>query len=91
MPLALADLRSRLSWGLVLQLNELGDNDKISTLKSRANKRGFELPTSVAQFLLNRCSRNMHDLQDLLDSLDKASLMAQRKITIPFVKHTLGI
>ena len=89
--LHLPDLRSRLSWGLVIQLNELSDHDKISTLKLHAHKRGFELPTSVGQFLLNRCARNMHDLHGLLNRLDEASLVAQRKITIPFVKNILGI
>lgn len=91
MPVQLPDLRSRLSWGLVIQLNELSDEDKINTLKLHANKRGFELPVSVGQFLLSRSSRNMHDLHALLNRLDEASLIAQRKITIPFVKHVLGI
>lgn len=91
MPIRLPDLCSRLNWGLVMQVNELDDEDKINSLKLHANKRGFELPTSVGQFLLNRCARNMHDLHDLLNRLDEASLIAQRKITIPFVKETLGI
>jgi DnaA family protein len=90
-PIILPDLRSRLSSGLILQLNELNDFDKLNTLKLRAKKRGFELTPSVGQFLLNRCARNMHDLESLLDRLDEASLIAQRKITIPFVKETLGI
>ena len=90
-PVRLPDLRSRLSWGLVIQLDELSDEDKINTLQLHAHKRGFELPTSVGQFLLNRCARNMHDLHALLNRLDEASLMAQRKITIPFVKHVLTI
>lgn len=87
----LPDLRSRLSWGLVMQLNELCDDDKINTLKLHAHQRGFDLPTSVGQFLLNRCARNMHDLHALLNRLDDASLIAQRKITIPFVKRILSI
>ncbi|HAT9206460.1 TPA: DnaA regulatory inactivator Hda [Legionella pneumophila subsp. pneumophila] len=87
----LADLRSRLSWGLVIQLNELNDDEKINTLKMRAAKRGFELPESVGHFLLNRCSRNMHDLYELLNQLDDASWEAHRKITIPFVKNILKI
>nr|WP_242602163.1 DnaA regulatory inactivator Hda [Legionella nagasakiensis] len=91
LPLHLPDLRSRLGWGLVIQINELNDEDKIQTLRIRANKRGFDLPFNVGQFLLNRCARNMHDLLALLNRLDEASLMAQRKITIPFVKNILGI
>ncbi|MGL5742381.1 MAG: DnaA regulatory inactivator Hda [Legionella sp.] len=91
LPIQLADLRSRLSWDLVIQLMELNDEDKIITLKIHALKRGFDLPESVGQFLLNRCSRNMHDLHHLLNRLDDASLAAQRKITIPFVKDILNI
>lgn len=91
LPIKLADLRSRLSWGLVIQLMGLDDENKISALKLHALKRGFDLPESVGQFLLSRCSRNMHDLHQLLNRLDDASLIAQRKITIPFVKEILRI
>lgn len=91
MPVHLPDLRSRLSWGLVIQVNELCDINKIKTLQQHAHQRGFTLPSSVGQFILNRCARNMHDLNRLLDQLDVASLSAQRKITIPFVKQVLGI
>jgi len=90
-PIQLPDLRSRLMWGLVLQLNELHDEDKINTLQWHAKKRGFELQKSVCQYLINRCARNMHDLHALLNRLDEASLVLQRKITIPFVKDVLGI
>ncbi|MDP3269151.1 MAG: DnaA regulatory inactivator Hda [Legionella sp.] len=91
MPIELADLRSRLGWGLVIQLNELNDDEKVRTLKLHAIKRGFDLPEGVGHFLLNRCSRNMHDLHELLNRLDDASLAAHRKITIPFVKNILNI
>jgi DnaA family protein len=87
----LADLRSRFAWGLVIHIHELNDEEKMNTLVGHALKRGFALPKTVAQFLLNRCSRNMHDLQQLLNRLDEASLAAHRKITIPFVKDILGI
>ena len=89
--LGLRDLKSRLGGSLVMQLNELNDADKIASLQTQAIKRGFEIPTPVGHFLINRCSRKMQDLQQLLDKLDKDSLAAQRKITIPFVKKTLGI
>ena len=87
----LPDLRSRLAWGLVLQLNELDDEAKITTLQQQASLRGFELPYTVASFLIARCARNLHDLHHLLDKLDRASLAAHRKITIPFVKSILAI
>lgn len=87
----LADLRSRLAWGLVMQVEELSDELKITTLQQQASKRGFVLPDSVALFLIKRCARNMHDLQQVLDQLDRASLAAQRKITVPFVKAILQL
>lgn len=90
-PLQLADLHSRLNWGLSIQLHELNDASKLKTLQHSAQKRGFELAVPVGQFLISRCARNMHDLHIILDKLDKASLAAQRKLTIPFVKSVLRI
>lgn len=88
-PIQLPDLRSRLSWGLTLHIHDLSDEEKIKTLKLHALKRGFDLPENVGYFLLTRCSRNMHDLHQLLNRLDDASLQAHRRITIPFVKDIL--
>jgi DnaA family protein len=87
----LADLRSRLSWGLVMQINELSDDLKIIALQRHAKNRGIELPENVAVFLINRCARSMHGLYHILDKLDEASLIAHRKITIPFAKRILEL
>ena len=75
----------------MIQISELSDEHKITTLQRHAQKRGFELPTIVVQFLISRCARNMHDLHRLLNRLDETSLAAQRKITIPFVKQALSL
>ncbi len=86
----LADLKSRLSLSLVFQLQELSDEDKLRALQLRASRRGLSLPDDVGRFILTRGVRNMSALFDLLDRLDQASLQAQRKLTIPFLKQTLG-
>ena len=83
---ALPDLQSRLIWGPVLQLAELDDAGKIAALQLRAKGRGFALPDDVAQFLMRRSVRDMTSLFVLLDRLDEASLVHQRKLTIPFVR-----
>ncbi|HET7649228.1 MAG TPA: DnaA regulatory inactivator Hda [Gammaproteobacteria bacterium] len=88
-PRLLPDLASRLAWGPVFQLQVLDDADKIAVLKARASRRGFDLPDDTAQFLLNRLKRDMHTLCAMLDKLDTASLIAQRKLTLPFVKSLL--
>ena len=82
----LPDLVSRLSWGPIYQLQPLSDAEKIAALQQRALRRGFELPEETARFLLTRLQRDMSTLCATLDALDTASLVAQRKVTVPFVK-----
>jgi len=89
--LTLPDLVSRLSWGLTEQLKPLSDVEKLTALQFRASKRGLMLSDDAANFLLNRLSRDMANLIASLDTLDKASIREQRKITIPFIKNVLNI
>lgn len=89
--IALPDLRSRLSWGLVFQLQTLNEPDKATVLMARASQKGLLLSLPVAQYLLTHCSRDMHHLKDILIKLDKASLAEKRKLTIPFVKRILHV
>ncbi len=89
LPLALPDLRSRLAWGIVFQLQALDDEEKLAGLRQRARDRGLELPEKVGRYLLQRCPRDMSSLFSLLESLDQASLAAQRRLTIPFVKEVM--
>ncbi|HEY4368981.1 MAG TPA: DnaA regulatory inactivator Hda [Steroidobacteraceae bacterium] len=88
--IALADLRSRLGGGLVLTLQSLDETDQIAALQLHAHQRGFELPDDTAQYLLRRLPRDMATLCNFLDELDQASLAAQRRLTIPFVREVMG-
>lgn len=87
----LPDLRSRLNWGEVYRLDELNDEQKQDILKQNAYRKGLELPDEVASFLLKRLDRDLNLLLTKLDLLDRASLQAKRKLTIPFVKEILGL
>lgn len=86
----LPDLHSRLQSGLVFQLFELSDEDKLLALQLRAKSRGLELPDAVGEFILLRAERNLKALMQILDELDRSSLQQQRKLTVPLVKSTLG-
>lgn len=86
----LADLASRLAGGLVLTLHALNEAEQMAALQLRARLRGFELPHDAAQFLLRRLPRDMNSLCAFLDELDAASLSAQRRLTLPFVRDTLA-
>ena len=86
----LPDLQSRLTLALVFQLHALSDEDKLRALQLRASRRGLHLTDEVGRFILTRGERSMSALFELLERLDQASLQAQRKLTIPFLKETLG-
>ena len=85
----LADLRSRLSWGPVFHLHELEDKDKIKAMQERAQQSGLEMTDHVANYLLTHYPRDLFDLFERLDHLDKASMAMQRRLTIPFIKSVL--
>lgn len=89
LPIALKDLSSRLQWGAVFKLLPLDDTEKCQALQQRAEARGFELADNVAAYLLNNYNRDMADLFEMLDALDKAQLQQHRRLTIPFVKSVL--
>lgn len=85
----LADLRSRLAWGLTLRLHPLADEDKLTALTRRARQMGIRITPKVGGYLLAHCQRDWPSLCSLLDGLDQATLAAQRKLTVPFLKHYL--
>lgn len=86
----LPDLASRLTWGVTFQIQRLDDDGRFEALKLRAKVRGMQLPDEVARYILHRGPRRLVELFDALERLDRASLSAQRKLTIPFVKQALG-
>ncbi len=85
----LPDLKSRLSWDLTFRLQPLDEAMKSAALKQRARARGFELTDGVTDYLIKRVNRDTHNLFRWLDRLDRHSLIAQRKLTVPFVKQIL--
>lgn len=88
---SLPDLISRLSSGVLFQVRELTDAERLIALQQRADSRGLELSEEVGQFLLQRLPRNSQALFSALTQLDKASLCLKRKLTIPLVKTILGL
>lgn len=85
----LPDLRSRLLAGSVHQLHELDDAGQAEALRLRAARRGLELSSEGALYLVHRLPRDMHTLCAVLDRLDEASLAAQRRLTVPFLRQAL--
>lgn len=91
LPLQLADLASRLTWGPCYQLFPLNDDGRLELLISNAERRGMTMSVEIASFLLQRTPRDIHFLTLLVERLDQASLAAQRRLTIPFVREILKL
>lgn len=89
LPVVLADLRSRLSWDLVFRIEPLDEAERFAALRHRAAQRGMEIPDDVLRFLSRRIARDPHTLFKWLERLDRESLAAQRRLTVPFVRDLL--
>jgi DnaA family protein len=85
-----ADLASRCAGAVTYRLAPLDDAERATALRLHAMARGLELDAAAAEFLLKRVARDMTALTGCLARLDRASLSAQRRLTIPFIREQLG-
>jgi DnaA-homolog protein len=85
----LDDWRSRAAACIVYQVRELDESGRAEALRLRAAQRGLQLPPETLEYLLKRLPRDLPSLFDILDELDEASLVAQRRLTIPFIRDAL--
>lgn len=83
------DLRTRLGWGHVYGLKLLNDAERQAVLRQAAEARGLHLSDDVMAYMLNRFSRDLGSLMQLLDHLDHYALQTQRALTIPLVRAML--
>ena len=91
LPLELPDLASRLSSCTQFVLRPLGEDARRAVVRARADQRGFELDDAVLEFLFRRYPRDLGAMLELLDRLDRESLAAQRRITVPFLRRIMGL
>jgi len=87
--IALPDLRSRLGSLTQALLKPLVDAQRRAVLREQACARGIELDDVVLDWLFAHHARDLGTLLDLLDTLDRASLAAQRRVTVPFLRKLL--
>jgi DnaA family protein len=83
------DLRTRLGWGHVFQLQVLSEPERRAVLRQAADERGVFLSDDVMDYMLTRFSRDLASLMQLLMQLDSYALQAKRAITIPLIKAML--
>ncbi len=83
------DLRTRLGWGLVYQVQALSDEEKSRALQQHAQARGLILPPEVTQYLLRHGRRDLPSLLAVLDALDAHCLRLKRPATVPLLKEVM--
>jgi DnaA family protein len=83
------DLRTRLGWGHIFQLHLLDETERRTVLRLAADARGLFLSEEVMDFMLNRFSRDLGSLMELLDLMDGYALQTKRGITIPLIKSMM--
>jgi DnaA-homolog protein len=86
----LEDLRSRFTASAVHPLQGLAEGELAQALELRARVRGLELPAATVRWLARRFPRDMRALYELLDTLDEAALVEQRRLTVPFIRSVLA-
>lgn len=89
--LELPDLRSRLGQCTRMLLPTLDDAGLARLLRQRAALRGLVVDEAAIDWLLRRVGRDAGTLSSLLEKLDAASLAAQRRITVPFLRQFFGL
>lgn len=89
LPLVLPDLRSRLAQCVRWPLPVLDDAGRAELLRQRAAARGLDFDEAALEWLLRRCSRDLGNLTAIFERLDRASLAAQRRLTVPFLRQVL--
>ncbi len=88
--LVLPDLRSRLSQCSRIVLRALDDAGRAALLRDRATRRGLVLEDAAVDWMLTRTTREPTQLVELIERLDRASLAAQRRVTVPFLRQVLS-
>ena len=78
-----------LFWKLY-KIKSPNDELKIEILRKKAAERSFQLSNNVAEFLIRRSNRDLNSLIEILDEIDRSSLAAKRKVTIPFIKELIS-
>ena len=86
----LADLKSRLGSCVVYRVEGLSDDQKMECMQHRASMLGLELNNAIVDYLMQRGSREVTDLVNMIDILDRASMAAKRKLSIPLIKTIFG-
>ena len=75
---------------MVYHVKQLSDDGKFAAIQARAKYRGLMIQDDAIRYLLTHHARDNKSLFASIDQLDKASLVAKRKVTVPFLQQVLS-
>jgi DnaA family protein len=85
------DLKTRLSLATIFRLETLDDHSKKRIIQQQMDERNLKIDHKIYDYLFKHYSRDLADLLNAINQLDKASLQQKNNITIPLVKQVLDI
>ncbi|MBF0347830.1 MAG: ATP-binding protein [Magnetococcales bacterium] len=86
-----SELKSRLLWGLIITLQEPGDEELYGIIKKIAGDKGIRLSDELVHFLMMRLPRSIGNFERVIALLDRQSLRLSRNIAIPFAKELFDL
>lgn len=86
----LPDLRSRLGQAIQGLLVPLDETQRRLWFLRRVEALGMQMDPAALDYLFRRVGRDLPGLQRLIDRLDRDSLAAQRRLTVPFLRELLA-
>ena len=84
------DLASRMRLFERLELLSVPALDRPDLLKFWAKDREIVISDDIVSFLLDRIPRTQQSLWETLQKLDRAAVLEERDLTIPFVRQVMG-
>lgn len=75
-------LRSRLKWGLTIDIQPPDFETRIAILQRKANKDELDIPDDVIEFIANNISNNIRELEGALIRITAFSSLTNTPITI---------
>jgi chromosomal replication initiator protein len=82
-------LKSRLGWGLVADIHPLTYELRLGILQSKSEQKNIKLSREVLEFLANKITNNVREMEGALNRLAVHASIQQNTITIEMVKDVL--
>ncbi len=82
-------LKSRLGWGLVADIHPLTYELRLGILQAKAEQKSLNLKQEVMEFLANKITNNVREMEGALNRLAVHASIQDSKISVDLVKDVL--